>query len=218
MSADDSARVRVLWEQYYNIQDNQYTKHRASSEPAIQYSLHDTVNSLTSLSIGQSNQPVGISSTISTARTGNTTGTDTTQKSESHGFWRYGNLPWLQRRFLGQTYHPQVYVTPMPGQQDGPRSAKSLPSVERLHHSLESDHLGTGWQNMTRSHLAPYETVLGFMMEILKFLWWIFEWPVIWISTVVIAAMVVVWVVAAFYTLTSNAFLNSFCEMKLPLI
>ena len=71
---------------------------------------------------------------------------------------------------------------------------------------------------MTSSHLAPCETVLGFMMEILKFLWRIFKWPVIGISTVVIAVMTLVWVVAAFYTLTSNAFLNSFCEMKLSLI
>ena len=55
-------------------------------------------------------------------------------------------------------------------------------------------------------------------MEILKFLWRIFEWPVIGISTVVIVAMIVVWLVAAFYTLTSNALLNSFCELMLPLV
>lgn len=56
------------------------------------------------------------------------------------------------------------------------------------------------------------------MMEVLRFLWWILKWPVTGIVTMVFVATMLVWIVAAFYTLTSNAFLSSFCEMKLPLI
>lgn len=56
------------------------------------------------------------------------------------------------------------------------------------------------------------------MIEVLRLLWRVLKRPVTGIVTMVIVATMLVWIVAACYTLTSNAFLNSFCEMKLPLI
>ena len=66
MSADDSARIRAMWERHYNIQDTYCPKARALSEPASEQSLHDTVNALTSLSILQFSQPLGIVSLVGT--------------------------------------------------------------------------------------------------------------------------------------------------------
>lgn len=210
MSANDSTRIRTLWERHYNIQDTHYSKSRASSEPAIEHSLHDTVNAFTRLSISQSSQPLGTSSTVSTA---------STQRKVSYRFWQHGNLLWLQQQFSGY-FHRQVHEKPTPGQQDGTHSIKLLSSVEPFRHSLQSNrvNLGTGLQNTSQTPFEPCQTTLGVMVEALKYLWWIFRWPVIGIATVAAVALIAIWLIATFYTLTSNAFLNSFCEKKLPLI
>lgn len=171
-------------------------------------------NAVTSLSISQSSQPSGTSTTPSTATT------VTAQGKIFNRLWLPSNLPWLRQRFSGYTAHQQVHETPRPCQQDDTQSVKSLPSAEVLHHSSASGrvNLGTRLRNTLQVALEPCETTLKPMVEATGFVWGILRWPVTVIGTLVIGAMVVIWVVALGYTFTSNAFLNSFCEMKLPLI
>lgn len=202
LSADDSARIRVLWERYYNIQDTHHPKSRASSEPAIEYPLHSTTDAPASLSSSQSSQPLDTASTVNIAST------KSTQKENEDRLW---NLLWLQQRFSQKKCHRQVHETPTLGRQDG------ISSVEPADVTLGTT-LETGLQNTIRSFFEPCVTILDLVLKALKWLWWIFRWSVIGVVIVVVAAAILVWVVAAFYTLTSNAFLNSFCEMKLPLI
>ena len=194
MSANDCQRLQTLWEQYYNIQDTEQPRSRAFSEPVTEYPLHDTMDALTSLSLGQSSQSLGIASIVTTPST------DATQRNESNRLWRPCSLLWLPQRLVAYVFHQQVHDTPTPGQQDA------------------CANLGTGTQNTDQPPTQLNRNTTGYTIEVLRFLWWILRWPVTGIVTMVIVATILVWIVAAFYTLTSNAFLNSFCEMKLPLI
>ena len=57
-----------------------------------------------------------------------------------------------------------------------------------------------------------YKSILGPTLQVLKLLWRT------GLPQLVLVAAILIWTLAAFYTFTSNAFLNSFCEMKLPIV
>lgn len=152
------------------------------------------MDALTSLSISQSSQSVGNTSVVGAPDT------EPTQMNKSNHVWQPLRLLWQPKRLLAYTPHQQVHGTPRPGKQDN------------------CINLGTGVQNTDQSSTQPNRKSAGSTIQVLGYLWWILRWPVIGIVTLIIVATILVWIVAAFYTLTSNAFLNSFCEMKLPLI
>ena len=152
------------------------------------------MDALTSLSLSQTNQSLGTAGTVTTP------GTDATQRHRSNRLWQPRGLLWLQQRFLGYVSHQRFHETPTPGQQD-----------DRVD-------LRTAMQNTDQPPTPLKRNTAGLTMEVLRFLWRILKWPVTGTVSMVIVTTILVWIVAAFYTFTSNAFLKSFCEMKLPLI